>query len=281
MAIIYRCLLAGAAIVVPGEDDSLEEAIDRHGVTHLSLVATQLRRWLGHAYHESAAKRSVTVLLGGGANPVDLVKQAVEVGLKVCTSYGLTEMASQVTTTALLEPPERLTTSGRLLRHREIKIAGNAEILVRGKTLFKGYIEQGEVRLTLTGDGWFATGDTGRIDEDGYLTVTGRIDNMFISGGENIQPEEIEAALLSLDDIEEAIVVGVDDVEFGQRPVAFVKRPQQQEPGADQLREALGKHLPRFKIPVKFFAWPPDYEPASIKSDRGFFKELAVTLMRE
>ena len=128
--------------------------------------------------------------------------EALARGLPIHTSYGLTEMASQVTTTPPGASPGELRTAGRVLPGREVSISGGGEILVRGETLFAGYVDGEKVDRPLDADGWFHTGDLGDLDEDGYLRVLGRSDNLFISGGENIQPEEIEEALCSLEGVE-------------------------------------------------------------------------------
>jgi O-succinylbenzoic acid--CoA ligase len=95
---------------------------------------------------------------------------------------------------------------------------------------------------------------------------------MFVSGGENVQPEEIEAALRGLDCVEDAVVAPVPDAEFGERPVAFV-RTLDGAPPPPGLAAALEATLPRFKIPVAFHGWPADAESGRMKVDRAFFRE--------
>ncbi|UCD62694.1 MAG: hypothetical protein JSW34_07965 [Candidatus Zixiibacteriota bacterium] len=99
---------------------------------------------------------------------------------------------------------------------------------------------------------------------------------MFISGGENIHPEEIEQVIGLMDGVEEVVVVAVDDAEFGQRPVAFVKLAPSNGMKLENLPAALGEHLPRFKIPVRIFDWPDNIPAVGLKPDRRFLKELAV-----
>jgi O-succinylbenzoic acid--CoA ligase len=142
---------------------------------------------------------------------------------KANTTYGLTEMASQVTTTSPAATLQELYTAGRVLPHREVSISESGRILVQGETLFAGYVGGEGVDRPLDAGGWFHTGDLGELDEAGYLSVRGRVDNMFVSGGENVQPEEVEEALCRLEGVEEAVVVPVEDEEFGARPVAFVR----------------------------------------------------------
>jgi len=193
--------------------------------------------------------------MGGGPVPSSLVDQALARGLPLHISYGLTEMASQVTTTPPDASIEELRTAGRVLPNREVSISERGEIMVRGETLFAGYVEGEELDRPLDPEGWFHTGDLGELGEDGYLRVGGRMDNLFISGGENIQPEEIEEVLRRLEGIDEAVVVPVPDEEFGAKPVAFV-RMNDGEPR--NLARELEPLLPRFKIPISFHPWPEE-----------------------
>ncbi|HZF57050.1 MAG TPA: o-succinylbenzoate--CoA ligase, partial [Rubrobacter sp.] len=275
LSILFRCLLARAAVALPDPDQPLDDAIAGLGATHVSLVPTQLLRLLrGGA---AALERVKAVLLGGGAIPAYLVDEALARGLPIHTSYGLTEMASQVTTTPPDAAPDELNTAGRVLPHRQVSVSGEGEILVRGETLFDGYFQDEEVYRPLDAGGWFHTGDLGELDEDGYLHVRGRLDNMFVSGGENVQPEEIEEALCRLAGVEEAVVVPVEDEEFGVRPIAFV-RMAEGAPDPEALSRALGVSLERFKIPVDFHAWPD--EAGGMKVDRIAFGERARLLRR-
>lgn len=269
LSILFRCLLAGAAVVLPEPGEKVGESISRYVITHASLVTTQLRRLLDEGASPDHLK---AVLLGGSGIPASLLSEAASRGLPVRTSYGLTEMASQVTATAGSSLAE-LRTSGRVLPHRELRIASDGEILVRGHTLFAGYIEGGVLRSAGDDEGWFHTKDVGALDEERRLIVHGRKDNLFISGGENIQPEEIEGALCTIEDVSQAIVVPVPDEEWGYRPVAFVRSAGAVEPG--RLRKALEEVLPGFKIPSAFYEWPEESGREGMKVDREAFRERA------
>jgi o-succinylbenzoate---CoA ligase len=270
LSILFRCLLAGSTVALPAPGAPLGRALSERGATHVSLVATQLVRLLREEFDPGGLK---VVLLGGGPVPANLVDEAAARGFPVRTSYGLTEMASQVTATPPDASREELHTSGRVLPYREISISGEGEILVRGETLFAGYVEGAEVDLPLDADGWFHTRDLGELDSEERLRVRGRRDNLFISGGENVQPEEIEEALCRLREVEEAVVVPVPDHEFGARPVAFVRTAGGVVRSAD-LARALEPVLPRFKIPISFRPWPEELE-RGMKMERAFFRELA------
>jgi o-succinylbenzoate---CoA ligase len=271
LSILFRCLLAGATIALPRQGTPIGESIAGLRATHVSLVSTQLSRLL----RENAEPGGLeAVLMGGGTVPAFLVDEAVSRGLPIHTSYGLTEMASQVTTTTPDASLKALRTAGLVLPGREVSISGEGEILVRGKTLFAGYVERENTDLPLDADGWFHTGDLGELDADGYLRVVGRRDNLFISGGENIQPEEIEEALCRLKGVDEAVVVPVPDEEFGARPVAFVRT---EDATVEDLAPELGDVLPRFKIPMAFYPLP-EQTRRGMKPDRTALREQARRL---
>jgi o-succinylbenzoate---CoA ligase len=273
LSILFRCLLARATVALPDPATPLAEAIARLGATHVSLVSTQLLRLL----RENAGTGGLqAILMGGGPVPATLVDEAVARGFPIHTSYGLTEMASQVTTTPPGAPLDELRTSGRPLPGREVSISDDGEILVRGQTLFAGYVDRENVDRPIDRNGWFHTGDLGTLDEDGNLHVRGRKDNLFISGGENVQPEEIEEALYRLDGIDEAVVVSITDSEFGSRPVAFVSTGRDLQ----ALPQELEKTLPRFMIPIAFHPWPEQTQRA-MKPDRSALRERAEYLQNQ
>jgi len=108
----------------------------------------------------------------------------------------------------------------------------------------------------LTKQGWFKTGDIGQLPARKYLTVLGRRDNMFISGGENIQPKEIEKHLLHIAGIEKARVLAKDDLTFGKRPVAFIKLKGNAAANKERILKELSKTLPKYKLPDELSILP-------------------------
>jgi len=295
IAILYRAMLAGAAVVPGRRPANPAESIETLGVTHCSMVPTQLRRYLAEGGHRAGLK---AVLIGGAAAPRGLIEAAAARGLPLFTSYGLTEMCSQVTTTAPDDPLRRLFGSGRLLPFRELRIDESGEILVRGPVLSPGYLESNGLRTIADAEGWFHTGDRGELEPDGYLRVTGRKDHMLISGGENVQPELVEKMLLELPDVAEAVVVAVEDAQYGQRPFAFVsfvpKDPRTYDGTtrllrdyvllaggrADtpaQVREMFRERLPAYAVPVRV-ALIPEEARAGLKPDRKYLERVAQAL---
>lgn len=288
IGIAVRCAAAGAAVAVAERGLTTAEAFARFEPTHASLVSTQLVRLLRDAH--TAPARGETpdevpgealrhsfghlraVLLGGSAIPTGLLDDADRLGLPVATGYALTEMTSTVTATAPGADREALATSGGVLSNRNLRVSESGEIEVCGETLFAGYLAGGALDRPLTPDGWFATGDLGHVDAAGRLVVTGRRGNRFVSGGENVQPEAVEAALARLDGVAEAVVVPVADAEFGFRPVAFVRPSGDAIPLAEALQTSLRETLPAFSVPVAFHAWDG---PDGMKPDRAALSEEA------
>jgi O-succinylbenzoic acid--CoA ligase len=276
LAVIFRCLLGGAAVAIAGPSEPLADAIAGLGVTHLSLVATQLYRLLREERGRAALRGLKAVLLGGGPIPAALVAAAAREGVRLVTSYGSTEMSSQATATRPGDPTAALDTAGRRLAFRELAVAAHGEILVRGRTLFRGYVEGGGLRSPRDGAGWFHTGDLGHLDADGRLVVTGRRDTMFISGGENIHPEEIERAILRYPGMLEAIVAPAPDPEFGARPVAFLRTADGILPDAAALDRFLRLTVPGFMTPTHLLPWPDVGE--GMKPGRRAFAAIAAAL---
>ncbi len=247
LAIVFRCLLAGATMVIGGNEDLLA-SLHKFSVTHASMVATQLRRLLKARESELISLDPLSlkaVLIGGGPVDETLLEQAHATGLKCWHTYGLTEMASQVYTSEPLG-------EGKVLNYREMILNDQHEICVKGETLFLGYYQQGRLNLPLNSEGWFETKDLGRITK-GRLDVIGRIDNQFISGGENIQPEEIEYYVNRLTGVEQCIVVPLQHPEYGFRPVIFIDSAEAIL--LSDLRKQLALYLPSFKIPTAVYSW--------------------------
>lgn len=271
LAILVRCALAGAAVAVPDRAASVSEAVTSTGATHLSLVATQLRRLLD-AREGTAPDRVQAVLVGGGPIPRGLLRQGSAQAWPLHTSYGATEMASQVTTTPPGATLADLQTAGRRLPHRDVRIAADGQILVAGPTLCIGLIEGDKIRDPRV-EGWWPTGDVGKLDAQGRLHVQGRVDRQFVSGGENIQPEEIETALQRIEEIERAVVVAVPHTEYGQRPVAFVRARGPLWP--DTWRQVLSASLPRFKLPDAIHELPEAVVDGQLKVDHEALRQRA------
>lgn len=254
LSILFRCFLKGAGVVLSKNKD-VGSIINKRNITHVSFVAAQLQRALAAKGGRKALKKLKALLAGGSAIPEQLITQARRQKLPLYLSYGLTEMASQVATTAALNR-KGVSLKGKLLRYRKIRIAKDGEILVAGKTLFQGYIKNGVLKPATDKDGWFHTGDLGSLAKGMFLVIKGRKDTMFISGGENIFPQEIEYFLRQCALVEDALVVPIPNQEYGFRPVALVKPKGNKRLNSLKLVRYLSKFLPNFKIPDFFYPWP-------------------------
>jgi o-succinylbenzoate---CoA ligase len=271
-SMLFKCLGGGGALAVPSPNASLAESLASFPMTHLSLVPTQLYRMLRAEGGPERLRSLKALLLGGSAVSPALLDEAIRERVPLYLTYGSTEMSTQVTTS-----PGPVTStrgdSGVMLPYRKVAIAPDGEILVKGECLFMGYLDEGGLRSARDADGWFHTGDMGELSEDGRLTVLGRKDSMFISGGENIHPEEIEKAICSIEGIDEAVVVPAPDAEYGARPVAWIEA-RSDSPDDAAISASLRSTLGRLKTPVAIHRvqeWQT--LPGSAKIDRAWYRK--------
>ncbi|WP_434131607.1 o-succinylbenzoate--CoA ligase [Enterobacter cloacae] len=256
--ILWRWLQAGARLTVR-EKQPLEQALQ--GCTHASLVPTQLWRLLNT--HQRIALKAV--LLGGAAIPVELTQQARAQGISTFCGYGLTEFASTVCAKEADGEPD----VGSALPGREVQVV-NGEVWIKAQSMASGYWRDGALLPLTNSEGWFATRDRGER-HDGRLTILGRMDNLFFSGGEGIQPESLERIIATHPHISQVFIVPLNDAEFGQRPVAVVEC----EPGTDitRLPEWVQGKLARFEQPVHWLVLPAELKNGGIKISRQALKQ--------
>ncbi|ELV2769264.1 o-succinylbenzoate--CoA ligase [Enterobacter cloacae] len=256
--ILWRWLQAGARLTVR-EKQPLEQALQ--GCTHASLVPTQLWRLLNT--HQRIALKAV--LLGGAAIPVELMQQARAQGISTFCGYGLTEFASTVCAKEADGEPD----VGSALPGREVQVV-NGEVWIKAQSMASGYWRDGALLPLTNSEGWFATRDRGEL-HDGRLTILGRMDNLFFSGGEGIQPESLERIIATHPHISQVFIVPLNDAEFGQRPVAVVEC----EPGTDitHLPEWVQGKLARFEQPVHWLVLPAELKNGGIKISRQALKQ--------
>ena len=274
-AIPWRCFLAGACVVLPNPECSLSEHLLGGAITHLSLVPTQLYRLLQSPKFRLERTAVRHLLLGGAPIPASLVAACQAQGVTPQVSYGLSEMATQVCTRYAGPDASNV---GRPLPGRELKLI-DGEICVRGATLFAGYYREGTLEPALDAEGWFHTGDLGELTATGELRVQGRRDNRFICGGENIQPEAIEQALLQHGAVRQALVVPLADAEWGMVPLAFIDwQPSPADATTGQrvltdLEPWLRTRLPSHLIPRRWLPWPAQ-AAEGLKPSRHHFMAL-------
>jgi O-succinylbenzoic acid--CoA ligase len=179
------------------------------------------------------------ILVGGGPVPREPLEEAIAKGATVVQTYGLTETCSQVTTLAPADAERKLGSAGRPLLTTHLRIR-DGEILVQGPTVAPGRADDA---------GWLHTGDLGHIDEEGFLYVEDRIDDLIVSGGENVVPAEVEEVLLRHPAVADAAVVGREDPEWQQAVTAVVVLEGDSEATPDELRRHCAEHLAGFKVP--------------------------------
>ena len=178
--------------------------------------------------------------LGGSAVPLPLMERLKALGIKAFRSYGSTEHPS--ITGCLLDDPEdkRLTTDGRALPGVEVRLDEDGQILSRGPDCCIGYTEPALTAAAFDQDGWYRTGDVGVLDDEGYLTITDRISDVIIRGGENISAQEVEELVLGLAAVAEVSVVAAPDERLGERAAAVLRlREGHPAPTMAELRAHL------------------------------------------
>lgn len=249
--IVWRWLLQGARLYLSERKTDFWHALSC--VSHASLVPTQLQRYLQQT--EVALPSKQHILLGGAAIAPELIACAKARGLTTYAGYGMTETASTVT--AVKHETDNV---GTPLAGREVRLV-QGEIWVRGAGLACGYWQADKIVPLTNSEGWFATKDSGEWNEQGKLVVNGRLDNRFISGGENIQPEEVEQVLFASGLVVQAVVLPQADAEFGFRPLAVVQFHQPFSPQAvEKLQNFATQHLERFKQPIAYIPLPLQWQ---------------------
>jgi O-succinylbenzoic acid--CoA ligase len=236
LALLVRAAVVGFRLVTRERFDPAEMAglLDAGAITSASLVPTMLHRLLRERGDRLAPAHARCLLVGGDAVPRALLERALDLRYPLALTYGLTEASSQVCTAPPALVREKPGTVGWPLKGVELHVReSTGEILVRGDTVAAGYVG---VDGGLTDrDGWLATGDVGHVDADGHLWVMGRLSDRIVTGGVNVDPAEV-AARLALDSaVEEVVVVGLPDEEWGQ-VVAAVFVPRGMAPDVEALK---------------------------------------------
>jgi o-succinylbenzoate---CoA ligase len=276
LSIVSRSLVTGSSVALAGPFEAARvlDAIAVMRPTHVSLVPTMLDRLLDLGLERSPSLRAI--LLGGAACPERTLARALARGLPIRTTYGLTEACSQVTT-ARVDVRGAHDGSGEPLPGVELRIGAADAIQVRGPTLFDGYL--GEPSPFSEG-GWFETGDLGRLDERGRLHVLARRSDLIVTGGENVYPAEVEAALERMPGVRAACVFGTPDERWGQRVSAALVLD---DPAVDPrgLLVSLREVIAPFKLPKAVAVLESLVLHASGKLDREGTAKAAGARLRD
>ena len=254
---ILACLQTGATLIpqLTFDPESAMRAVQEHRITVLPGPPTIYQVLLDHPKRGDYDLTSLRFAVTGAATiPVVLIERMqTELDIDiVLTAYGLTEASGFGTMCRADDDAETVaTTSGRPIADFELAIADETgEVLLRGPNVMQGYLDDPEATAAaIDADGWLHTGDIGTLDEKGNLRITDRLKDMYISGGFNVYPAEVEQVLARLDGVAESAVIGVPDARLGEVGKAFVVA----KPGASLDEKTViaytREHLAKFKTP--------------------------------
>jgi fatty-acyl-CoA synthase len=265
-----------ATVLLSGERLDCEEAwrlVERHRVTNMFTVPTILTMLTRHDSvdrYDHASLRYV-IYAGSPMYRADQVHALQKLGKVIVQYFGMGEVTGNITVLprelhATDDAKMRVGTCGFPrtgmavaildLAGRELPPNETGEICVRGPGVFAGYHDNPDATAQATRFGWFHTGDLGHVDEQGFVYITGRASDMYISGGSNVYPREIEEALLSHASVAEACVVGMPDARWGESGVAVLVAASGTTIEEGALRTHLEGRLAKYKCPARFVVWP-------------------------
>ena len=256
LAPVYRSVLYGTTLSIQrGFDaESTLERLASADATAVSLVPTMLERLLD----AGSIPELRFVLLGGAPCPPELLARAQEREVPVAPTYGMTETASQIATARPEEAREAPGSVGHPIMFAELSVVDDVgapcepeepgELVVSGPMVTPGYLDS-EVTADRFLNGGLRTGDRGYRDDDGRVYVLGRADGTIVTGGENVDPNEVTAALRDHPSVEDCAVVGLDDDEWGERVAALVVPADGTDPSSDELETHCRARLAVYKLP--------------------------------
>jgi O-succinylbenzoic acid--CoA ligase len=263
LAILMRSVIYGVSVVLQRGFDpaAVNRAIDDEGVTIVSLVSSMLQRMLEARGERPYPPGLRCVLVGGGPVPRPLLEECARRGVPAVQTYGLTEAASQVATLAPEDALRKLGSAGKPLLPIELRIEGEdgkvlpagepGEIVVRGPVVTPGYLNRPEETKRVLRDGWLHTGDFGRLDEEGYLYLLDRREDLIVSGGENVYPAEVEEVLESHPAVLEVGVAGLADERWGRLVAATVVLRPGEAASEEELLAFCRARLAPYKLPKR------------------------------
>ena len=267
-AILWRCARAAAGILLQNgfNVESVTNDLHRYPVTHISLVPAMLAQLLEQRVAPPTSLRAA--LIGGAALALPLYEKAVAAGWPLYPSYGMSETAAQLASFCPGDGPWHEGLVGTPMPGHEIRINAAGRIVVRGPQVMLGYLTGGGVDA----EGWLTTGDLGNIDATGRLTVTGRADDMLISGGRNIHPLEVESCLAAFPGVSDVAVTGLPDPVWGDLIVALIVGNVEQ----DTLLAYACQHLPAAALPRKMVFLERLPRNSTGKLERAVLRRIAT-----
>ena len=253
-SIIMRGLIYGMTVrlVEKFRAEEIERILANETVTIMSVVPFMLKKLIQQQNktntHYNSAFRCM--LLGGGTIDRETLEICLQRSIPVVQCYGMTETCSQIVALRSVDALLKLGSVGQPLFSTQLKLSKDGEILLKTPALTPGYLNLPNKLPSKMIDGWYRTGDIGHLDKEGYLYIDGRADEMLISGGENIFPQEVEQVYQRYPQINEVAVVGQNDSVWGQVPVAFVVSDRRLSP--TKLMNYGYEHLARYKVPQHY-----------------------------
>lgn len=253
-SIIMRGLIYGMTVrlVEKFRAEEIERILANETVTIMSVVPFMLKKLIQQQNktntHYNSAFRCM--LLGGGTIDRETLEICLQRSIPVVQCYGMTETCSQIVALRSADALLKLGSVGQPLFSTQLKLSKDGEILLKTPALTPGYLNLPDKLPSKMIDGWYRTGDIGHLDKEGYLYIDGRADEMLISGGENIFPQEVEQVYQRYPQINEVAVVGQTDPVWGQVPVAFVVSDRRLS--TTKLMNYGYEHLARYKVPQHY-----------------------------
>jgi fatty-acyl-CoA synthase len=280
----------GRSVIMPSWDvDACFDLIEKHRVTWMFGVTTMFAALVRSPRWAGADLSSVRTLMSGGASiPPALIGVYQERGLVFCQGYGLTETSPGATFLEAGESERKAGSAGVPVFFANVRVVRPdltdtlpgepGEVLIQGPNVTPGYWnDPAATAAAFAPGGWFRSGDVATLDEEGHLYIVDRVKDMYISGGENVYPAEVESALFEHPAVAEAAVVGVPDETWGETGRAFVVTRPGQAVTASELQDFLRRRLAKYKIPryVTFVADLPKTGSGKIQKPR--LRDLPVT----
>jgi fatty-acyl-CoA synthase len=255
-------LYDGGTVVIQRTFDPVKTLalLQEEGITLFFGVPAIFLALIQHPEFHAGAFKNVRLVMSGGAPlPVSLVKQYHEAGIVLQQGFGMSEAAPSIATLAKESALKKAGSIGRALMHLEARIVDDdmravptgdvGELVIRGPNLLQGYWNRPEATEEAFAGGWFHTGDLARMDDDGELYIVERKKDMFISGGENVYPAEVEDTIFELTQVSETAVFGIEDEKWGEVGRAVVALKEGQRLTAEEIIDHLKGRLAKYKIP--------------------------------
>ena len=259
-SIIFRTIMFGASIIIPDSlsNDDIKKAILKHHPTLASLVSHQLKKFVDINF--SPPKELRMVLLGGGFSDKELILKAIELKWNLAKVYGSTETSSFISVMDKEEVKRKPEASGKAILPNQVFIysgyketlsSKSGRIIIKSPAVMKGYYKTNSETNSKSKKDLFDTGDIGYLDEEGFLFVEAKRSDLIVTGGENINPVEVEKVILTHNDVKEVCVIGIKDKTWGQLVSAAIVLKKDGRLSANELKNFLKEKLASYKIPKK------------------------------